>query len=205
MSSTIVASLVSGLALASATDVLLESFSSPAHKWAEKDDPVMGGQSSGTTTIADSMLHFNGTVRNVPSLSAPGFITSFSTDNKAWADVSHCNSLTMVMKSNTDYAGYRVSFGNAHAVVCKKFFAYGYKSPFKAPVGDFDSVTIPFANFSDCWDDATGNIITPCSQDKRFCPSASALRNIETISIWGEGVNGDIDLEVQSISGSDCQ
>ena len=41
--------LLSGLVgvAADSSDVVLEDFKAPVHKWVEKDDPVMGGQSSG--------------------------------------------------------------------------------------------------------------------------------------------------------------
>lgn len=197
----------SPLFLASAADdVTLEDFSNPAHQWQENNDPVMGGESTGTTTVSDDLLIFNGTVVDVPFLKAPGFITTQTRDDKTWADVSHCKALALEVKSNTNYSGYRVSFGEAKAYSCKKFFAYGYKAPFDAPtpLGTFGRVVIPFSDFSDCWDDATGDIITTCADDERFCPTEKALSDLETISIWGEGVGGDVHLEVKSISGTDC-
>ena len=58
----------------------------------------------------------------------------------------------------TDYAGYRISFGHAHPIF-GKFFAYGYKSHFSPTVGSVGSVSVPFKNFTDFWDDATGEPI----------------------------------------------
>lgn len=205
MKSAILSLAASVFALASG-DVVLESFSSaPTHTWTENNDPVMGGRSTGTTTITKGALIFNGTVVDVPALKAPGFITTQTTDKEAWADVSGCKALSMTLTTHTNYTGYRVSFGRARAFVCKKFFAYGYKSHFAPPpLGQVGTVTIPFGNFSDCWDDGTGGIIAPCSQNSKFCPTESALKNLETISIWGEGVAGDVHLEVHSISGTDC-
>jgi len=188
---------------ASGSQLLLEEFSSPSHTWAENNDPVMGGRSTGTTSFRDGLLVFNGSVVDVPSLSAPGFITTQTTDRTPWKDASRCKSLSLTLKSETDYAGYRVSFGRARAA-CKKFFAYGYKSPFRAPVGEFGTVTIPFTDFSDCWDDATGDVITSCSDNPDFCPTTETLKDIDTISIWGEGVGGDVHLEVKNIYASDC-
>lgn len=199
----IIALLLAGVGVG-AKDILLENFTNPIHTWSESNDPIMGGESTGTTALQNGLLIFNGSVVDVPSLSAPGFITSVTVDTKTWSDVSSCKSLSMTLKSNTNYTGYRVSFGRAHATVCLKFFAYGYKAPFDAPMGDFGTVTIPFDNFSDCWDDATGNIITTCDKNQRFCPTTAALQNLETISIWGEGVGGDVHLEVKSIGGADC-
>lgn len=187
-----------------AADVSLENFAEPAHQWKENNDPVMGGKSVGTTSFNDGALVFNGTVVDVPSLQAPGFITTRSDDQKVWADVSNCKSLKLTVKSLTDYAGYRVSFGKARALVCGKFFAYGYKAPFTAPIGQFGDVVIPFSSFSDCWDDSTGDLIHTCEDNHKFCPTAKALSNLGTVSIWGEGVGGDVHLEVKEISGADC-
>lgn len=195
------------ITLASSSDVVLESFAKggATHKWVENNDPVMGGKSTGTTTVTQDALIFDGKVVDVPSLHAPGFITTQTDDKNAWADVSGCKSLSMTLKTNTNYTGYRVSFGRARALVCKKFFAYGYKSHFDAPpVGTVGTVTIPFTDFSDCWDDGTGKIITTCAKDPRFCPTDTVLKDLKTISIWGEGVGGDVHLEVYSISGTEC-
>jgi hypothetical protein len=196
--------LLSALALSHAADITLEDFSKPIHRWVEKNDPVMGGQSVGTTRIHDDLLVFNGSVVDVPSLGAPGFITSESVDNTRWADVSGCKALSMTLRSTTEYSGYRISFGSAHATVCGKFFAYGYKSHFDAPA-DFGKVIIPFGNFSDCWDDATGDVIKTCAENSNFCPTQKALANFGTVSIWGEGIAGLVHLEVKEIAGTDCQ
>merc|ERR1712129_318040 len=37
-----------------------------------------------------------------------------------------------------------------------------------------------------------------------YCPDTDTLRNMKTMSIWGEGVGGVVDLEVQSISAIGC-
>lgn len=67
-----------------------------------------------------------------------------------------------------------------------------------------DTVVIPFGNFSDCWDDATGGIIHSCEEDKQFCPTTKVLKDIETISFWGEGVAGLVHLEIAQISATEC-
>lgn len=165
----------------------------------------MGGESTGTTTLTGKSLIFNGTVVDVPFLKAPGFITTVSTDNNKWTDVSSCTNLAMTMRSSVNYTGYRVSFGHAKAYSCKKFFAYGFKAPFQiAQSNDFQTIEIPFADFSDCWDDSTGDIITQCSENKMFCPTERTLEDIETISVWGEGKGGDVHLEISKIAGSNC-
>ena len=66
--------------------------------------------------------------------------------------------MAITAKAATSYAGYRVSFGHAHPIL-GKFFAYGYKSHFSPTVGSVGSVSVPFKNFTDFWDDATGEPI----------------------------------------------
>ena len=61
------------------------------------------------------------------------------------------------------------------------------------------------ADFTDFWNDATGNPIHSCAEDMEYCPDVKTLENMKTMSIWAEGIEGDVHLEVQSISGYGCQ
>jgi len=170
------------------------------------NDPVMGGRSTGTFVVDQNtgVGVFDGQVVDVPFLHAPGFIKAATTDGAAFADVSHCSALTITAKSRNAYAGFRVSFGTAHPPE-GKFYAYGYKAHFDAPVGDdFQTITIPFTRFSDYWDDATGNLVKTCQDNSKYCPDEATLRNMKTVSIWGEGVAGEIHLEIKSIGASGC-
>merc|ERR1711862_588662 len=81
----------------------------------------------------------------------------------------------------------------------------GHKADFDAPpVGEFGDVVIPFNMFSVEWDEATGDQIVTCAEDPSVCPDVDTLRNMETIAIWGEGVGGEINLHVKSISAVGC-
>merc|ERR1712217_575297 len=82
---------------------------------------------------------------------------------------------------------------------------YGYKSNFEAPVGKFGDVELPFTGFSNHWDDGTGEPITKCEDDSKSCPTEASLKNMKTISIWGEGVEGDINLQIKNIRASGCE
>lgn len=62
-----------------------------------------------------------------------------------------------------------------------------------------------FKNFTDDWNDATGNAVKTCASNKFYCPDQKTLTDFKTMSIWAEGVEGDIQLEVQSISGYNCK
>jgi hypothetical protein len=184
--------------------VVLEDFSSPTHTWTEMNDPVMGGKSSGTFLVEGGVGHFQGEVVDVPFLHAPGFIQSRTTDHVAFPDMIHCKALQFVVRSRADYQGYRVSFGNAHAPG-GKMFAYGYKANLELDGGDdVQTVTIPFHQFTDFWDDATGDPIHTCQEDERFCPDEYTLQNVKRLAVWGEGVVGKVDLEIQKIQAVGC-
>jgi len=186
------------------SDSVLESFSSPIHTWKQMNDPVMGGKSTGTFTIKSGTGIFDGHVVDVPSLKAPGFIKVDSIDRIPFPDVRSCNALVLTARANNSYKGYRVSFGTKQPPV-HKFFAYGFKAHFDAPVGtDFMRIVIPFVNFSDYWDDATGEQIKTCQEDKIYCPDDATLKDMKTMSIWAEGVAGYVHLEVKSISATGC-
>ena len=97
---------------------------------------------------------------------------------------------------NTDDDTYSVAAGD------------GVVSKWAVPTSqvEFGTVDLPFASFSSYWDEATGKTKVGCSEDDpEYCPTLSALRNIETISLWGEGVKGDVKLELKRIKVAGCQ
>merc|ERR1711907_776165 len=97
-----------------------------AHSWRETNDPVMGGASNGTFSIKNGVAIMDGNVNLIPRLQAPGFIKFETYGMKGFPDASKCKSLHFVVRSLTNYSGYRVSIGNKHAPG-GKFFALGYK------------------------------------------------------------------------------
>ena len=87
---------------------------------------------------------------------------------------------------------------------CSFCLQYGYKANFMPSVGSIGSVKVPFRNFTDFWDDATGDPIHTCDENEKYCPDEKTLTNMKTMSIWAEGVEGDIRLEITAISGFGC-
>merc|ERR1719436_1102503 len=186
-------------------EIMIESFSSPSLDWMTMNDPVMGGESYSTMYMEDGTAVFSGEVKDVPFLGVPGFIQMESRGGiGAYPDVSCCNALKLhIMSMTDDYKGYRVAFGNKRSK--SGFFAMGHKADFDAPpVGQFGDVVIPFNMFTVEWDEATGDAIITCAEDPTVCPDVETLEDMKTISIWGEGVNGKIELHVQSISAVGC-
>jgi hypothetical protein len=189
-------------------EITLESFQTggQSHIWKEMNDPVMGGKSTGSFHVngTSSLGVFQGKVVNVPFLHAPGFIQARTTDNKPFPDVSSCAAFKLTVRSLSEYAGYRFSFGDAHPPN-GKFYAYGYKITLEnVPMHDFGEMILQFDEFTDFWDDATGDPIVTCHKDSTYCPTEMALRNLKTVAIWAEGVAGDVSLEIQSISAVGC-
>jgi hypothetical protein len=196
--------------LAAASDVPLATFDgaddATSRTWRQQNDPVMGGKSTGTFTVNDSVGTMEGTCAIVPSLNAPGFIKASTVDTKKFPDVSNCAGLALTVKSTSTpakYPGYRVSFGNDKSG-CGKFFARGFKADLAAPEGEFGAVKVPFNMFTKCWDDGTGDAIKSCSDNPEFCPSSDRLADLQTLSVWAEGHEADVKLEIQSIAAYDC-
>ena len=184
----------------SASAVSIENFEAPSLAWTSLNDPVMGGQSAGTVEIRDGVGIFDGEVVEVPFLHAPGFIKMVGSG--AFPDVSTCASLQMTLMAEEEYEGYRVSFGTVQLPEMR--YSRGYHADFQAPVGDYGSVSVPFNEFSAKWDPGTGNQVVSCEDDSQYCPDENTLKNMETLSIWGEGVAGAVRLKVKSISAVNC-
>jgi hypothetical protein len=186
--------------------ILLESFDNPKHEWKQMNDPVMGGKSTGSFSIANGMGVFEGEVVNVPFLDAPGFIQARTVDDvNSFPDVSSCSGLELVVKSTTDYSGYRFSFGSAHAPGGRPF-AFGYKTNLEnVPIAEFGSIVLPFDKFTDFWDDATGDAIRTCQDDEKYCPDELTLKNLHRMTIWAEGVAGKVSIEIKTISAVGCK
>jgi hypothetical protein len=190
--------------------IVLEDFAGSQRKWKETNDPVMGGKSTGTFVVNEKhhygVLH--GRVEIVPFLNAPGFIkaeTTAPTSHK-WPDVSTCEGLQLVALSDTpSYRGFRISFGKTRPPGAFPY-TYGYKADFS--VTDDEDVTIvrlPFESFTDNWDAGTGNAKVTCQENKDYCPDAATKKDLYSIAIWGEGVEGDVDLQIGSIAAYGCK
>ena len=155
-----------------------------------------GGISSGSWSVNDAEGYGieEGTVRDVPSLHAPGFITAEA--KGIFNDVSAAISGDLILNvrsSTSDYTGFRVSFG--------KFLSREFKADFSVPAGDdFSEIRIPFNKFSDHWSGETGDQTIMCEEDPTVCPTSDDLSKINRIAVWAEGVKGDAVLEVKSIS-----
>jgi hypothetical protein len=173
-------------------------------------DPVMGGKSTGTWALGSGFGILDGEVVDVPSLKAPGFIKA-AADGK-FPDISAFvdGSLVLSVRTSTpEFAGYRVTL--VSGATSPSFSCAGggslpfsrgcYKQKFSVPAGgDFVEIKVPFNSFSDKWSPSTGEQTKTCAQDQSVFPTASKLAKIQRIEFWGEGANGKVHLEVQSVS-----
>merc|ERR1712176_1320265 len=160
-------------------------------------------------SLGDGFGILDGEVVNVPSLKAPGFIKA-AADGK-FPDVSEFidgNLVLSVRTATPEYAGYRVAFvagATSPSFSCAAGgslpFSRGcYKEKFSVPAGsDFVDVKIPFNKFSDKWSSATGEHTAECADDSSTCLTAAKLSKIRRVEFWGEGANGKLHLEVQSV------
>merc|ERR1712178_140787 len=192
--------------------VTFDGAKSTTFKFTELNDPVMGGQSTGTWTQDTTKGYgtFDGQVVDVPSLKAPGFIKASADGTFPDASAALGGSLVLNVRTTTpEYEGFRVTLAAgtlSPAYACSggssiPFSGGCYKAKFSVPAGSsFAAVTIPLVDFSDHWSPATGEHTKECADDSSVCLTASALKGIKRVEVWAEGVRGKIHLELQSIS-----
>lgn len=192
--------------------VTFDGASGTTFKFTELNDPVMGGQSTGTWAVntTGEFGIFDGKVATVPSLKAPGFIKTAADGKFPDASPALAGGLVLTVRTSTpDYAGFRVAF--ASGTMSPSYSCAGggslpfsrgcYKTNFTVPAGvGWSAVHLPFHRFSDKWSPATGEQTSTCADDKDVCPSVKTLAGIKRIEVWAEGANGEAHLEIASIS-----
>jgi len=183
-------------------DIVLVSFEND-HVWDEMNDPVMGGRSTGSFEQNDGLGTMQGHVAIVPFLRAPGFIKAETRKGEDWPDLTSCTGLRIVCRSDTpEYEGFRFSFG--HDKPPHRFpYSYGYKARFEAP-SESGAVEFKFTDFSYDWDPGTGDQVTTCAENPDNCPKEDTLKNIYSVAVWGEGVEGDVHLQLSAILATGC-
>jgi len=202
------------LAYLSADDLLVtfDGASGTTFKFVEMNDPVMGGESTGTWTVNtdEAFGIMNGEVVDVPSLSAPGFIKSAAdgTFKDVSADIG--GDLILSARSTTpEYKGFRVTLAagtSSPAYACAggssiPFSGGCYKAKFSVPSNDeFQDIRIPLTQFSDHWSPATGEHTKECAYDESVCITSRDLKKIKRVEFWSEGYLGKVHLEIKSVA-----
>lgn len=205
--------IVIGVTLTHASNLNLVTFDGApgtTFKFIELNDPVMGGQSTGTWNVSKSYGVFDGQVNDVPSLKAPGFIKAAADGH--FPDVSSAfgGSILLSVRSTTPgYKGFRITIAAGAASPAYSCGAGGslpfstgcFKAKYSVPAGNnFNTVRIPMTAFSDKWSSATGEHTKECKDDESVCLTAAKLKKIQRVEVWAEGALGKVHLEVQSIS-----
>merc|ERR1719387_530553 len=199
----------------------LLTFDSSAFKVENTNDPVMGGSSTSSFQVQDKLGVFNGTCAIVGFLKAPGFANIIarpaSRFSGGFADASAhiAGGMELRVRSSTPkYAGYKVALA---AVGVPRTSIYGggsFKAGFELEdTTDFQTVFVPFTNFSYDWSGYTGRCDTKdpngqqhhcCGEDgDKYCPKAAYLSKITDVEVWAEGVQGDFHIEIDYVGASD--
>jgi hypothetical protein len=183
-----VAAVIAAAAAAAPNTTLVSFDGAPGttYKFIVTNDPVMGGLSSSNFTQDTSAgkAVFQGTVRIVPSLQAPGFCQALSSLLAKYADLSAYTHLGLVVRTSTPFNGFKVSFA---ADTLNTLFA-SFKADFTLkPSTDWQLVTIPFTSFSNAWSPATGEPLRTCAEDPTVCVTPKNLRDIAQVGLWLEG------------------
>jgi len=165
--------------------------------WRQNNDPVMGGASVGNFTInrEEGYGRMLGTVNDIPFLGLPGFIKAQAGESQGyrWNDARGTTHLQMKIRTmNPEYKGFRVCIGADIFPVFKC-----HKADFFLTGERWNIVSIPYEDFSRDWNDATGDPVTTCKENPDVCVTNEVLQNIAKFSIWGEGVNGDANLDLE--------
>jgi len=166
------------------------------------NDPVMGGLSSSNFTVNTNLQLglFEGTVRIVPKLQAPGFCEILTPNpfSTRFADVSTFTHLALRVRSKVAYDGFKVSFA---ADTLNPLFG-SFKADFTIAANyEWTDVLVPFLAFSNSWSAATGEPTKTCAANPEVCPTPQNLRDIGQVGLWAEGHAGDFHLEVEWIRG----
>ena len=203
--------------------VTFDGATATTHHWVNMNDPVMGGRStSAFRQVADERIGaFQGTCAIVPFLHAPGFAKIYTQDARSsgrlltpFPDVSkHIDgALHLRVRTTTpQYTGFKVAFGadGAQRPTPSSHGGASFKADFRLTGTDWQEIAIPFNQFSIDWSEYTGECTTKdptgtqhycCSAaHPEVCPTAVALRNINSVEVWAEGVEGAFTLDIDWI------
>eukprot|EP00931_Biecheleriopsis_adriatica_P117807 TRINITY_DN93293_c0_g1_i1.p1 TRINITY_DN93293_c0_g1~~TRINITY_DN93293_c0_g1_i1.p1 ORF type:complete len:254 (-),score=53.20 TRINITY_DN93293_c0_g1_i1:119-817(-) len=197
--------------------VTFDGSSGTTFEFQEFEDPVMGSRSWGNWSVntANGFGALEGIVTLVPRPAvsivgaSPGFIKAGANGHFPDASAVAGGSLLLEVRSLTPYSGFHVSFAsgaNSPHYACEgggniPFSRGCFKAKFEVPQGnDFSVVRVPLADMSDEWLPRTGEIRKTCSEDSTACVTAKKLSAIQRVELWAEGQDGQVHLEVRSIS-----
>lgn len=173
------------------------TFNASTFAWELVNDPVMGGLSRSNYSINRStgLAYWEGEVKVVPSLNAPGFCNFETTGFQRFRDASAYSNLIIRMLSTIDYAGWKVSF--TADTLSPQFKSF--KADFNVTAdGQWHEYALPWNAFSNDWSAYTGEPVTPCSPaHPEVCPTLKNLQDISAFGLWTEGAAGPFNVQIQ--------
>eukprot|EP00525_Craspedostauros_australis_P001731 CAMPEP_0198112510 /NCGR_PEP_ID=MMETSP1442-20131203/4359_1 /TAXON_ID= /ORGANISM="Craspedostauros australis, Strain CCMP3328" /LENGTH=200 /DNA_ID=CAMNT_0043769313 /DNA_START=236 /DNA_END=834 /DNA_ORIENTATION=+ len=194
VSSAIVATLMGMFSAANADNLLLQDFTNCCSGWEVTSDEVIPEGSSQGTLIQDAnRSYFEGLLFFQPFMDGPGFVKIVGT--KSFPNIAGCGGIEITMESDHGYDGYYIAIGS-HPPSLGNPFPYGWLAPIPISGPGKNVYNIPFAEFSNYWDYATGKIITPCSADPSLCVTSDVLSNIQFMEIWVRGIEKHVVTEL---------
>ncbi len=98
---------------------------------------------------------WDGEVKVVPSLAAPGFCNIMSQVKTYWPNAAGTTHIFVRARSTIPYKGLRFSFGADTLFLQFKCFKANFDM---AATGDWEDIAIPFDQFSNNWSSYTGEV-----------------------------------------------
>merc|ERR1712179_149424 len=161
-----------------------------------------------------------GTCAIVGFLNAPGFAKIIG--SRQFADITGEEAISLKVKSSTPgYQGFKVAFAAPNIPKTSIFGGASYKAGFTLTDStDWQVVTVPLTQFSYDWSGYTGECNTkdPASfgiegqqhyccdksglepSNSEVCVQPQFLNTINALEVWAVGVEGDFNLQIDSIS-----
>merc|ERR1711865_498633 len=211
--------ILAALTTASSSQIPLVTFAGSTNfSWYSLEDSVMGSQSYGNWSQNSESGTLSGivTINPRPAVgivhASPGFIKAVADGKFADASGAAGGHLLLELRSKTPtYKGFSVAFASG-TKIASYACAGGGSIPFSrgcfkanftlasSSDNQFTTITIPFTDFSDKWNPPTGQHSVECADDDCVCPSAHNLASIQRFELWAEEFDGEVNLEVKSIS-----
>lgn len=173
--------------------------------WRTVTDELMEGKSEATFTNMSGIGIFDGNCALNPEYEVAGFCIVETTDGnhglkpKGFSFVG-ANYLHLYVRSTIDYNGFQISLDTD----TNKSQYPSFKANVKVPViGEWTEVVIPFTDFSNSWDQFSGDIMIKCEDNTSVCITEEDKKHLSQIGIWAQGITGKFHLEVKAIRAGD--
>jgi hypothetical protein len=158
--------------------------------WRPINDPVMGGQSKSTFDVKSAIGIFQGEVKVVPFLGAPGFCNLETTGAISFPDVSGTNGITVNAKQTLEggLSNFDVRFATKQTSAARSGAAW--EADFKMVRGQ-DSYFVPYSAFTCQW---RGRKLNNCGN------ISEQLSSVTQFTLGSGGVAGPFRLEISSLA-----